>query len=115
MALSNEDYKDVKREMGDKTASKVSHATHDRKPATFKSGLTYRIVTDKERKRNPYLSADSRVYKREKPTSKILSEAKNKAIHAKKKEYTGHYQEDGAGKIRHQSPKQVLKKNLGQY
>lgn len=33
----------------------------------------------------------------------------------KKREYTGHYQEDSSGKIRHQSPTQVKKKNLGTY
>jgi hypothetical protein len=32
----------------------------------------------------------------------------------KKKAYTGHYQEDASGKIRHQSPAQVAKKRLNQ-
>ena len=32
-----------------------------------------------------------------------------------KPSYTGHYQEDAAGRIRHQSPRQVEKKGLNQY
>ena len=37
MALSNEDYKDVKREMGSSAAKKVSRVTHDHKWAKYQN------------------------------------------------------------------------------
>lgn len=48
----------------------------------------------------------------------IHKKSKTKALDkmkGKKKSYTGHYQEDSSGKIRHQSPSQVERKRLNDY
>ena len=49
-----------------------------------------------------------------KGTIKGVEGHKHKAL-KKAKEYTGHYQEDASGKIRHQSSAQVEKKGLNRY
>lgn len=47
MALSNEDYKDVKREMGCKTAKKVSRATNDAKNKAIHAKMDPQAKEDK--------------------------------------------------------------------
>lgn len=125
MSLNNEDYKDVKRELGQKMAKRVSHVTKDytgpKYPAGYdKDSVPNAIKRGNEARKNieKYYATNSHSNKtgfhEKNSVAKKHNDAMNKAIHAKK-EYTGHYQEDAVGKIRHQSSKQVKDKKLGQY